>query len=94
LSKDRKSLEKAEKEGFDFIPLAVETFGVWSTLALETLKKMCSRLRQYSSLDSTYPHFYYLMQKLSVGLQRHNANLIMEKYSSFLENDHAYAAFL
>jgi len=67
LSKDRKSLEKAEKEGFDFIPLAVETFGVWSTLALETLKKMCSRLRQYSSLDSTYPHFYYLMQELSVG---------------------------
>ena len=64
-----------------FIPLAVESFGIWSELSLDTFQQIISRLKQFHSTKS-YPHLYYFMQKLSICLQRHNANIMLEKYSS------------
>ena len=37
LAKDEKYLAAVEKAGADFIPLVVETFGVWTPFALRTL---------------------------------------------------------
>ena len=37
VSKDEKHLAAVEKVGSDFIPLVVETFGVWTPFALKTL---------------------------------------------------------
>jgi hypothetical protein len=84
LRKDTKSFEKAKEAGIEFIPLALESFGIWTPLALGTLRTICSRMKHFAVLDRAYPHFQFLVQKLSICLQRHNANLILEKYSSFL----------
>ena len=37
IAKDEKHLEAVEKVGSDFIPLVVESFGVWTSFALKTL---------------------------------------------------------
>ena len=40
IAKDEKHLAAVEKVGSDFIPLVVETFGVWTPFALKTLQNV------------------------------------------------------
>ena len=43
VAKDEEHLAAVEKAGSDFIPLVVETFGVWTPFALKTLQNIADR---------------------------------------------------
>jgi len=56
VSKDEKHLAAVEKVGSDFIPLAVESFGVWTPLALKMLHLIadCATSRSGASYSTIF----------------------------------------
>ena len=54
LAKDEKHLAAVEKVGADFIPLVVETFGVWMPFALCNLHIIADRTTLRSDVPSKF----------------------------------------
>ena len=67
VAKDEKHLAAVEKVGSDFIPLVVETFGVWTPFALKTLQNIADRTTPRSGVPRKVAR-KNLLQQLSVQL--------------------------
>ena len=59
---------------YSFIPIAIESSGACGPLTLEFLRDLGNRLRQATGEESS---FVYLLQRLSVAVQRGNAAAIL-----------------
>ena len=82
LAKDEKHLAAVVKVGADFIPLVVETFGVWTPFALRSLNIIADRTTWCSSQVSKKN----LLQQLSVALWTNNARMILALQGSDDDN--------
>ena len=76
VAKDEKHLAAVEKVGFDFIPLVVECFGVWTPFALKTLCTITDRTPPHSGAPRNLAR-KNLLQQLSVALWMNNARMIL-----------------
>ena len=76
VAKDKKHLAAVEKVGSDFIPLVVETFGVWTPFALKTLQNIADRTTPRSGVPRKVAR-KNLLQQLSVQLWSNNAKMIL-----------------
>ena len=76
LQKDNKHKEEVERSGAAFIPLVVETLGLWSSFAKTTLKNIAARttVRNGLSRSTAYQN---LLQQLSLTLFRYNSKMIL-----------------
>jgi len=80
VSKDEKHLATVEKFESDFIPLVVESFGVWTPFAL----KMLHLIADCTTPQSGLPHklaWKNLLQQLSVQLWMSNAKMILRYWA-------------
>ena len=59
---------------YSFTPVAIETSGACGPLTLEFLRDLGNRLRQVTGEESS---FAYLLQRLSVAVQRGNAASVL-----------------
>ena len=59
---------------YSFTPFAIETSGACGPLTLEFLRDLSNRLRQAMGEESS---FAYLLQRLSVAMQRGNAAYVL-----------------
>ena len=76
--KDRKFYDKCREKGIDFFPLAVETLGGWNDSALSTFKNIAKRKSYFD--NSVYSvEISYILQQLSVCIQRKTASMIMSR---------------
>jgi len=80
LAKDEKHLAAVEKVGADFIPLVVETFGVWTPFALRTLNIIANRSTPRSGVPPRLAR-KNLLQQLSVALWTYNARMILRHWA-------------
>ena len=71
--KDAKYLEACRQQGIDFIPLCVETFGAWGSLALSHFRTLIERLAVLSGRSRSQESTYFF-QRLSIALQRCNGS--------------------
>ena len=83
VAEDRKFLKhekNCEEQGISFFPLAVETLGGWSALAIKTLKSnaILADARRSGSRDARVAPVR-LLQSLSVCLMRGNATMIVSR---------------
>jgi hypothetical protein len=69
---------KINEKEIEFLPLAVEVFGRWSEGALEFFRMLAKRIAERQGTSYTR-EIHYLMQRLSVCLQRDNANMIIAR---------------
>ena len=67
LAKDHRHQDVGEEAGCDFVPLVVETFGVWSPFALQTLRTIAERTTAISGASTKQAH-KHLLQQFSVPL--------------------------
>ena len=76
IEKMRKYQERCSKEGLEFAPMAVDTFGGWHPAALKTLSKLGKQLARVSGReeDNTVQH---LRQCLPVVLVRDNIAMLL-----------------
>ena len=75
LAEDRKKTKYTCLEPtYTFTPIAIETSGVFGPLTLQFLKDLGNRLRQATGDESSYT---YLIQRLSVSVQRGNAASVL-----------------
>jgi len=74
---EAKKLKKYEKLKSDceFIPVGCETLGGWGSKGIALLKKIASIIRQSTGEKRA---FCFLMQQLSIAIQRGNSNCILE----------------
>ena len=72
--------KNCEEQGISFFPLAVETLGGWSALAIKTLKSVAilADARRSGSRDARVAPVR-LLQSLSVCLMRGNATMIVSR---------------
>ena len=75
-SKDAKYNASVSAAGGVFIPLAVETFGLWTPFAVKTLKSIASRSTLHNGLTAK-DAFKNLIQQLSIKLWSYNSKLIL-----------------
>jgi len=75
VAKDEKHLAAVEKVGSDFIPLVVETFGVWTQFALKTLHVIAHRTTPHSGVPQKVARMNLL--QLSVQLWMNNSRMIL-----------------
>ena len=80
VAKDKKDLATVEKVGSEFIPLVVETFGVWTPFALKTLQNIADRTTSCSSVPRKVAR-KNLLQQLSVQLWSNNAKMILRYWA-------------
>jgi len=80
LAKDEKHLAAVEKAGAEFIPLVVETFGVWTPFALRTLNIIANRSTPRSGVPPRLAR-KNLLQQLSVVLWTYNARMILRHWA-------------
>ena len=74
--KDNKFYDKCLAQGIDFFPLAVETLGGWNASALSIFQNIAKRKSYYE--NSVYSvEISYILQQLSVCLQKKNASMIL-----------------
>ena len=64
LAKDRHQ-DAVEEAGFDFVPLVVETFGVWSPFALQTLRTIAECTTARSGASTKQAHKYFVTTTFS-----------------------------
>ena len=76
LCKDHKFLSMVEAVGGSFVPLVVETFGVWTPYATKMLKCIATHLSLHNGLSAS-DSYRNLIQQLSVKLWQYNAKLIL-----------------
>ena len=80
--KNAAHLTSCSRAGVNFIPLAVEALGGWATEAIETICDLARFLGQRSaSLSDSSPR-RHLFQRLSVTLQKGNAQLLLLRVPS------------
>ena len=76
LRSEQKMRKYQDIRDFDFLPLVVETFGKWSLESIRFVsrlsKQISSQTGKFGSLEGTY-----LLQRLSVALQRCNASIMI-----------------
>jgi len=80
LAKDEKHLAAVEKVGANFIPLVVETFGVWTPYALRHLHIIADRTTPRSGVPPKLAR-RNLLQQLSVILWSYNAKMILRHWA-------------
>ena len=80
VAKDEKHLAAVEKVGSDFIPLVVETFGVWTPFALKPLQNIADRTTPRSDVPLKVAR-KNLPQQLSVQLWSNNAKMILRYWA-------------
>ena len=80
VAKDEKHLAAVEKVGSNFVPLVVETFGVWTPFALKMLHVVadCSTPRIGVPRKLARKN---LLQQLSVQLWMNNAKMILHYWA-------------
>ena len=76
MKKDAKYEEHIRSHGGRFVPLVVETLGLWSPSALTTLKSIANRTTFKNGLDGNTA-FTHLLEQLSVVLWSFNAKMLM-----------------
>ena len=59
---------------YSFTPIAIESLGACGPLTLEFLRDLGNRIRQATGEESS---FMYLLQRLSVAVQRGNAASVL-----------------
>ena len=67
---------------FDFVSLAVETFGGWSAVAIHQIQRLGRALSSQGGKEEGEATAH-LFQKLSVLLQKDNAALLLNRIPSF-----------
>ena len=80
LAKDQRHQDVVEEAGCDFIPLVVETFGVWSPFAFRTLQTIADRTTTRSGTSHRLAR-KNLLQQLSVSLWMNNARMILRYWA-------------
>ena len=81
MAKDAKHLTILEKAGGDFIPLVVESFGVWTPFALSVLNSsIADRTTTHSGVSPKIAR-KNLLQQLSVCLWVNNAQMILRYWA-------------
>jgi len=80
VAKDLKHQAVVEEAGCDFIPLVVETFGVWSLFALRTLRTIADHTTARSGVSTKLARKHFL-QQLSVSLWTNNARMILRYWT-------------
>ena len=80
IAKDEKHLAAVEKVGSDFIPLVVETFGVWTPFPLKTLHSIADCTTPRSGVPRKVAR-KNLLQQLSVQLWSNNAKMILRYWA-------------
>ena len=60
--------------GVDFVPVAIETSGVWGKQALELVKEIGRRI---AAITFDKRSVSFLRQRLSIAVQRGNANCVL-----------------
>ena len=78
LEKDLKYEEAVADSGALFFPLAVETYGCWTSASLDTIKTIASKVVTATSIPFTQA-YSNLMQQLSVNLWKFNARMIQSR---------------
>ena len=80
LAKDQRHQDAVEEVECDFVPLVVETFGVWSPFALQTLRTIaeCTTARSGASTKQARKH---LLQQLSVSLWMNKARMMLRYWA-------------
>ena len=78
--KDKQHENNAVAAGGQFYPLIVETFGVWTPFAGETLKDIARRTTARNGL-SPKKAFNNLIQQLSICLWRYNAKTVLRYWA-------------
>ena len=73
-------LAAVEKVGSDFIPLVVETFGVWTLFTLKTLQNIADHTTPRSGVPWKVAR-KNLLQQLSVQLWSKNAKMILRYWA-------------
>ena len=76
LAKDLRHQDAVEETGCEFIPLVVETFGVWSLFTLRTLRTIADHFTATSGASAKLAR-KHLLQQLSVSLWTKNACMIL-----------------
>ena len=77
-AKDLHHAAAVEQAGGVFLPLAVESFGVWTPHSFETLKRIAARTTTSSGLTANRA-LQNLLQQLSVRLWQFNARLVRSR---------------
>jgi len=80
VSKGKKYLAAVEKFGSDFIPLVVESFGVWTPFALKMLHLIADRTTPQSGVPRKLARKSFL-QQLSVQLWMSNSKMILHYWA-------------
>ena len=91
LAKEIRHQDAVEETGCDFIPLMVETFGVWSPFALRTLHKIADHTTARSEASPNLAR-KHLLQQLSVSLWTNNARMILRYWA--LQSDDSEFPFV
>jgi len=86
VAKDLKHQDLVEEAGCDFVPLVVETFGVWSPFALRTLHIIADRTTARSGVSTKLARKHFL-QQLSVSLWTSNARMILRYWALQCEDN-------
>ena len=60
-----------------FVPLAVETSGSFGSAAMSFIKELGRRIRDNTGQIKSY---FYLVQRLSIEIQRGNASAVLGTY--------------
>jgi hypothetical protein len=76
--KDAKAFDACSRQGFDFVPLAVEVLGGWGTIALRVFRKLAGMLSERSGRSKSVES-RYIYERLSICLQRGNARMIQQR---------------
>ena len=80
-SKDEKHQTSVEASGGSFIPLVVESLGVWTPFAKKSLKSIATRSSLGRGL-SVLQAYNLLLQQLSIQLWAYNAKMICHRLST------------
>ena len=79
MEKDAHHEEAVLGAGGIFIPLAVESLGLWSPASLNTLRDIAVRATNRSGASATVA-FHHFMEQLSVCLWRHNSHMFLHLF--------------
>ena len=77
-----KHLSACEEAGISFVPLSVEALGGCSPIAAKTIRRIASMAAARSACADPGQAACYLMQQLSVVLQKGNSTVLMSRYCS------------
>ena len=77
ISKDNKQHSTVKTAGGSFFPLVVETLGLWTPFAIQTLRTIATRASLYNKKLA----FKNLIGQLSVKLWAYNSKLVLDHFS-------------